>query len=130
MKKNPKFLRTVRHNKHPIIMNPSYSEEFEEYKLLGEETLAKRAKIIKNNSKSAEKIALILEEEASEKDQLKSQEDIYEEESIYKKFTPAEDNKIMPEFHKANWDKKLTIIDKFNDERLRYFEKNYFTKKN
>ena len=123
MKKNPKFLRTVRHNKHPIIMNPSYSEEFEEYKLLGEETLAKRAKIIKNNSKFAEKIALILEEEASEKDQLKSQEDIYEEESIYKKFTPAEDNKIMPEFHKANWDKKLTIIDKFNDERLRYFGK-------
>ena len=55
MKKNPKFLRTVRHNKHPIIMNPSYSEEFEEYKLLGEETLAKRAKIIKNNSKFAEK---------------------------------------------------------------------------
>ena len=64
-----------------------------------------------------------MEEEASEKDQLKSQEDIYEEESIYKKFTPAEDNKIMPEFHKANWDKKLTIIDKFNDERLRYFGK-------
>ena len=33
MKKNPKFLRTVRHNKHPVIMNPSYSSLFEEYKI-------------------------------------------------------------------------------------------------
>ena len=26
MKKQPKFIRTMRHNKHPIIMNPSYGE--------------------------------------------------------------------------------------------------------
>ena len=34
MKKQPKFIRTVRHNKHTIIMNPSYSNRFEEYKLI------------------------------------------------------------------------------------------------
>jgi exodeoxyribonuclease-1 len=121
MGKNPKFLRTVRHNKHPIIMNPSYGNEFDEYKMLGAEKLAVRAKLIKDNKKFAEKISLILQEEIEEKEQTKSQEDIYEEESIYTKFTGPEDNKMMPEFHKAEWDKKFSILSKFKDERLHYF---------
>jgi exodeoxyribonuclease-1 len=121
MGKNPKFLRTVRHNKHPIIMNPSYGNEFDDYKMLGAEKLSARAKLIKDNKKFAEKISLILQDEAEEKEQTKSQEDIYEEESIYTKFTGPEDNKMMPEFHKVEWDKKFSILSKFKDERLHYF---------
>ena len=123
MSKNPKFLRTVRHNKHPIIMNPSYGDAFDEYKTLGSEKLNQRASLIKNNKKFAEKVSLILQEEAEEKEQSKSQEDIYEEESIYTKFTSKEDNKIMPEFHKTEWNKKLSVLDKFKDQRLHYFGK-------
>ena len=121
MGKNPKFLRTIRHNKHPIIMNPSYGNEFDEYKMIGAEKLATRAKIIKDNTKFAEKISQILQDEVEEKEQTKSQEDIYEEESIYTKFTSNEDNKMMPEFHKAEWDKKLSVLGKIKDERLHYF---------
>ncbi|MDC0976979.1 exodeoxyribonuclease I [Pelagibacteraceae bacterium] len=121
MGKNPKFLRTVRHNKHPIIMNPSYGNEFDEYKMLGAEKLAARAKMIKDNVKFAEKISHILQDEVEEKEQTKSQEDIYEEESIYTAFTSNEDNKIMPEFHKAEWGKKLSVLNKIKDERLHYF---------
>ncbi len=47
MSKNPKFLRTVRHNKHPVIMNPSYGDAFNEYKTLGREKLNQRANLIK-----------------------------------------------------------------------------------
>jgi exodeoxyribonuclease-1 len=89
--------------------------------MLGPEKLAARAKLIKDNKKFAEKISLILQDEAEEKEQTKSQEDIYEEESIYTKFTSPEDNKIMPEFHKAEWEKKLSVLDKLKDERLHYF---------
>jgi exodeoxyribonuclease-1 len=121
MGKNPKFLRTVRHNKHPIIMNPSYGNEFEEYKMIGAEKLAARAKLIKDHKQFAEKISLILQDEAEEKEQTRSQEDVYEEESIYTKFTSAEDNRIMPEFHKIEWEKKLSVLDKLKDERLHYF---------
>ena len=121
MGKNPKFLRTVRHNKHPIIMNPSYGNEFDEYKMLGAEKLSARAKLIQGNKNFAEKISLILQDESEEKEQTKSQEDIYEEESIYTKFTSTEDNKIMPEFHNAEWDRKLSVLSKFKDERLHYF---------
>ena len=108
MKKQPKFMRTVRHNKHPVIMNPKYGEKFDEYKIIGSSKLQERAKLIRENNEFAEKISTIKRLESEEKEQSKSQEDLYEEESIYTKFTTAEDNKIMPEFHSVNWDKKLS----------------------
>jgi exodeoxyribonuclease-1 len=123
MKKNPKFMRTVRHNKHPVVMNPSYANKFDEYKMIGIQKLSERAKLIKEDKKFAEKVSFIKQEEVQEKEQSKSQEDLYNEESIYTKFTSADDNKLMPEFHKVDWDKKLLILSKFKDERLKYFGK-------
>jgi exodeoxyribonuclease-1 len=123
MKKQPKFIRTIRHNKHPIIMNPSYGDKFDEYKIIGTATLQARAELVRENKEFAEKITSIKLSEAEEKEQSKSQEDLYSEESIYTKFTSTEDNKIMPEFHTAEWDKKLSILSKFKDERLQYFGK-------
>ena len=104
-------------------MNPSYGNEFDEYKTIGKDTLSKRAKLIKNDKEFAEKVSTIKQAEADEKDQSKSQEDVYNEESIYKKFTSNEDNKVMPEFHDADWDKKISVMSKFKDERLVYFGK-------
>tara|TARA_B110000971_G_C19841405_1_gene422687 strand:+ start:128 stop:766 length:639 start_codon:yes stop_codon:yes gene_type:complete len=118
--KKYKFLRTVRHNKHPVIMNPSYGDAIEQYKTIGAEKLAARAKLIKNNKEFAEKISDIKKEEAEEKMHSKSQEDIFTEESIYTKFTSTEDNNLMPEFHKIGWNEKLSFLSKFKDERLKY----------
>ncbi len=123
MKKQPKFIRTIRHNKHPVIMNPQYGEKFDEYKAIGSLKLQERAKLIRNSKEFAEKISTIKRLESEEKEQSKSQEDLYEEESIYTKFTSTEDNKIMPEFHNTDWDKKLSVISKFKDDRLKYFGK-------
>ena len=79
--------------------------------------------MIRKNKNFAEKIQSIKRSEVEEKEQSKSQEDLYNEESIYAKFTTAEDNKLMPEFHSAEWGKKLSVISKFKDERLQYFGK-------
>ena len=54
LKKPPKVLRTCRHNKHPIIMNPSYIDNFEEYKMIGITKLTERANIVRQNKKFAE----------------------------------------------------------------------------
>ena len=89
MKKQPKFIRTVRHNKHPVIMNPSYGDKFDEYKLIGSKKLEERAKMIKSNKEFAEKVISIKRLEVDEKAQTKSQEDLYNEESIYAKFTSS-----------------------------------------
>ncbi len=122
LKKAPKVLRTCRHNKHPIIMNPSYIDNFEVYKMIGISKLSQRADIVRNNKKFSEKVELILRDEAQEKLETKSQEDIYEEESLYN-FPPPEDNKSLPGFHDVEWDKKLSYLNKFKDRRFHYFGK-------
>ena len=123
MKKQPKFIRTIRHNKHPVIMNPQYGDKFDEYKIIGSAKLKERAKLVKESKNFADKVSTIKKLEFEEKEESKSQEDLYEEESIYAKFTNTEDNKLMPEFHSVTWDKKLSVISKFKDERLKYFGK-------
>ena len=102
-------------------MNPSYAMNLDEYKILGPEKLRERANKIKNNKEFSEKVAIVLREEVEEKEQTKSQEDIPVEESIYKKFTPTEYNKLINNFHEIEWEKKFGTLDKFQDERLRYF---------
>ena len=122
LKKAPKVLRTCRHNKHPIVMNPSYIDHFEEYKMIGIRKLKDRAEIIKKNKKFALKVEVILRDEAQDKAETQSQEDICEEESLYN-FPPAEDNKILPGFHEIDWENKLAYLKKFKDKRFHYFGK-------
>ena len=123
LKKTPKVIRTIKHKKHPIIMNSSYGVNFKGYKEIGLKKLQERAKLVKENKDFTEKVETILDDEAREKQDQDTQEDIYAEESIYTKFTSREDNAIMPAFHKANWKEKFLILQKFKDERLRYFGK-------
>ena len=123
LKKTPKIIRTIKHKKHPIIMNSSYAMHFENYKKFGLKELEERAKLIRNNKDFSKKVSSILDDEAREKQDFDSQEEVYAEESIYKKFTSKEDNAIMPSFHKAEWKEKFLVLQKFKDERLRYFGK-------
>jgi exodeoxyribonuclease I len=123
LKKTPKVIRTIKHKKHPIIMNSSYGIHFKGYKEIGLKKLQERAELIRKNKDFTKNVITILDDEAREKKDHGSQEDIYAEESIYTKFTTREDNAIMPSFHKANWKEKFLILQKFKDERLRYFGK-------
>ena len=122
-KKTPKVIRTIKHKKHPIIMNSSYAMNFDNYKQIGQAKLQERAKLIKENNEFAKKVSAVLDDEAREKQDFDSQEEVYAEESIYKKFTSKEDNAVMPAFHKAGWEEKFLVLQKFKDERLRYFGK-------
>ena len=103
-------------------MNPSYIDNFDAYKMIGIKKLRERAEIVKKNKEFSEKVQLILRDEALEKAETKSQEDIYEEESLYN-FPPPEDNKILSGFHEVDWEKKLGYLQKFKDKRLQYFGK-------
>ena len=104
-------------------MNSSYGINFDKYKQLGQVKLQERAKLIKNNKDFANKVASFYDDEAREKQDFDTQEEIYAEESIYKKFTTKEDNAVMPAFHRADWKEKFLVLQKFKDERLRYFGK-------
>jgi len=128
--KKPRVIRTIKHKKHPIIMNPSYGVNFDNYKQLGISQLKRRAKLIRENKDFANKVSLILEDDIREKQELDSQLDVYAEESIYKKFASKEDSAIMPEFHRVEWKDKFSVLQKFKDERFQYFGKKIIYEEN
>ena len=131
MKKSPKIIRSVKNNKHPIIMNPKFGENFEGYKQLGMAKLIERAELIKNNEEFKNKVIRILEEEAQEKEDLDSQLDVQAEESIYSGgFASEQDKSTMKTFHQSDWKDKLLIADKFKDQRFNYFAKRLIYEEN
>jgi len=123
MKKTPKFLRTIRSNKAPIILDKSYATKVEPYNSIDESLIKKRSELVKHNEEFSQKVITALREIAEEKEQSKSQEDIYAEESIYTKFTSAKDTNLFPLWHAASWKDKLKMLDKFEDNRLISFGK-------
>ena len=123
MKKTPKFLRTIRSNKAPIVLDAKYGMQVEPYSAIEASLIKKRASLVRDNEKLSQNILIALKEIAEEKEQSKSQGDIYAEESIYKKFTSNKDTALFPAWHKAEWKDKLKLLDKFDDERLVSFGK-------
>ena len=123
LKKTPKFLRTIRSNKAPMILDESYGMKAEPYNATDKELIYNRAKLVRENEKFSQNIITALREIAEEKEQSKSQEDILAEESIYHKFTPNKDTALFPKWHSVSWKDKLIMLDKFEDERLVGFGK-------
>ena len=123
MKKSPKFLRTIRSNKAPIILDSTYGMKEEPYNAIDISIIKKRAEIVRGNEKFSQNIMIALRDIAEEKEQSKSQEDILAEESIYNRFTPNKDTALFPKWHAAPWKEKLSLLDKFEDERLVSFGK-------
>ena len=123
MKKTPKFLRTIRANKAPIIFGAEFGMKAEPYNAMDPNLIKKRAHVVQNNEKFSQNILTALREIAEEKEQSKSQEDIYAEESIYTKFTSNKDTALFPAWHAASWKDKLKLLDKFDDDRLIGFGK-------
>ena len=86
--------------------------------------LKKRADLIRSNEKFSQNILTALREIAEEKEQSKSQEDVYAEESIYSgNFTSSKDVLLFSTWHSAPWKDRLKLLDKFDDERMRSFGK-------
>ena len=72
MKKSPKFLRTIRSNKAPIILDETYGLKVEPYNAIDINLIKKRAELVKNNEKFSQNIITALREIAEEKEQAKS----------------------------------------------------------
>jgi len=131
MKKSPKIIRSVKNNKHPVIMNPKFGENFDGYKQLGMKKLIERAEILQGNEEFKKKVSKILEEEAEEKNDLDSQLDVEAEESIYSGgFASDQDKSTMKAFHQSEWKDKLIVADKFKDQRFNYFAKRLIYEEN
>jgi exodeoxyribonuclease-1 len=119
MKKSPRFYKTIKSNKAPIILDKSYGMKVAPYDKLDPSLINKRAELVKTNEKFSIDVCNILREAAEEKMETSSQEDIEPEESIYSGgFTSAKDQALFPKFHAGDWKEKFTLLNKFEDERL------------
>ena len=123
IKKTPKFLRTIRSNKGPVLLHPDYGSKADPYNGISKETLTKRAHAIKENKDFCGRVTLALAEIAQEKRDSGDQSDITPEESIYVKFVDNKEVPKMQKWHQANWEDKFKLLDKFEDERLVDFGK-------
>ena len=119
MKKSPRFYKTIKANKAPIILDKSLGMKVDPYKKIGENLLNKRAELMKKNEKFSQDICNILKEAAEEKNETASQEDIEPEESIYSGgFISSKDEALFAKFHSSDWKAKFALLDKFHDDRL------------
>jgi exodeoxyribonuclease-1 len=121
--KKLKFLRTIRSNKAPIILDASYGLQTEPYSKLDSNLIKERAKLVNSNEKFSQNVLTALRETAEDKVQFDSQVDLLAEETIYKKFTTQKDTALFPKWHAASWKDKLILLDKFEDERMVSFGK-------
>ncbi len=121
MKKVPKFLRTIRSNKGPILLDPKFALKEKPYNEMQSDEIEKKIRLIKENEKFSQNILTAVREIAEDKKQSESQEDIHPEESIYNKFTSNKDTSLFSGWHAASWKDKLRLIPKFEDTRLHWF---------
>ena len=126
MKKSPKFYKTIKSNKAPIILDKNLALKVDPYKKIGLNLLNKRAELMKSNEKFSTDICRVLREAAEEKIETSSQEDFEPEETIYSAGfdTFNKDVPLFEKFHSSDWKERLSLLDKFKDDRLVTFGHN------
>jgi exodeoxyribonuclease-1 len=126
MKKSPRFYKTIKSNKAPIILDKGLAMKIDPYKKIDQNVLNKRAELMKTNEKFSQDICNILREAAEEKMETSSQVDLEPEETIYSGGfdTFNKDVPLFQKFHESDWKGKFAMLDKFKDDRLITFGHN------
>ena len=118
---SPKVIRNLKLNKSPIILDIKKINKLDINLELNEKIIYDRYRYLENNNKLKKRILDFYAKKTIDIGSNISQEDIFAEETIYKKFTNNNDAKLMEIFHSSNWEDKVIIKNKFRDERLIYF---------
>ena len=124
LQKAPKPIRTVKQNKNPLILSKDYGLKTEPYSEIGLNEIMERAKLLDENPKFVNSISSILEEQAQSKQDF-DQLPLLHEETIYAGGIniPQSDKLNMKKFHEVDLKGKLSLIEKFTQERFSYFAK-------
>jgi len=117
LENSPKKIRKIKLNKSPILLDFEMIKILDEYDVISDDILSERHNFISNNQEFKDKVLSCYDDIMLNESQL----DVYAEESIYKKFIANSDSFLMKEFQKADWENKFIIMEKFKDERLKYF---------
>ena len=119
LSKSPKVIRNIKLNKSPILLSIDFKNGLDNYKTISDQIISERDNFIKTNTDFKEKIYSYYNK-SYDNTNLPSQEDIFTEETIYKKFLNNYDNTLLKEFYKCNWQDRAKLLSRFKDERLVY----------
>ena len=120
----PKVIRTFKQNKNNVIMNKELGLNYEPYDKIGMNEILERSKILDQNPQFINSISSILEDLAREKKEANQTEPLFEETIYAGGINISSKDKInMNNFHKVDLKGKLSLIEKFTEERYFYFAK-------
>jgi len=120
----PKVIRTFKQNKNNVIMNKELGLNYEPYDKIGMNEILERSKILDQNPRFINSISSILEDLAREKKEANQIEPLFEETIYAGGINISSKDKInMNNFHKVDLKGKLSLIEKFTEERYFYFAK-------
>ena len=124
LSKAPKVLRTIKTNRSPVLLNPSYGLKTDPYKIISPDEMQKRIQILDNSPEFLERINSILIDNHEEKASKPDKENLQPEETLYSGgFASQTDSLIMEKFHTIDWKERVPLIEKFNDDRYSFFAK-------
>ncbi len=118
---SPKVVRNIKPNKSPTILDKEFIDKIDDYVHLDKNVISERHKFLKNNKKIPERILNHFRKKDGSFSNETSQLDVYDEETIYKRFFNNYDLNLMKEFHVVSWQEKAKLKSKFKDSRLTYF---------
>ena len=120
----PKVIRTFKQNKNNVIMNKELGLNYEPYDKIGMNEILERSKILDQNPRFINSISSILEDLAREKKEANQIEPLFEETIYAGGINISSKDKInMNNFHEVDLKGKLSLIEKFTEERYFYFAK-------
>ena len=120
----PKVIRTFKQNKNNVIMNKELGLNYEPYDKIGMNEILERSKILDQNPQFINSISSILEDLAREKKEANQTEPLFEETIYAGGINISSKDKInMNNFHEVDLKGKLSLIEKFTEERYSYFAK-------
>ena len=120
----PKVIRTFKQNKNNVIMNKELGLNYEPYDKIGMNEILERSKILDQNPQFINSISSILEDLAREKKEANQIEPLFEETIYAGGINISSKDKInMNNFHEIDLKGKLSLIEKFTEERYSYFAK-------
>ena len=119
----PKVIRTFKQNKNNVIMNKELGLKYEPYDKIGINEIMERSKILDQNPNFVNSISSILEDLAREKQESNQTELLFEETIYAGGFASPKDKDNMTKFHDVDLKGKLSLIEKFTQERYSYFAK-------
>jgi exodeoxyribonuclease-1 len=118
--KNKSFFRKIKLNKQPNILDKSYALKVNPYSEFSSEEIDLKCKNLEDEN-FIKNLTQILQEESSDFQDNQSQEEKFEEETIYTHNINYQDSILMNDFHLYDWEEKWNFAEKFRDARLKYF---------